>query len=116
MKYVNLRSREGRQTFYNSKEWKSVRQIVLTLNPWCQECERNGRHYVLATEVHHIVDIVDEPTRCMDMENLEGLCKSCHSRLTIKENNNWKPVKLVDNQKKWKFAENGDNSGPKPIH
>lgn len=103
MKYVNLKSREGRHTFYSSPEWRSMREIVLTTSPWCKECERNGKPYVLATEVHHKVDIVDDPSRCMDIENLEGLCKPCHSRITSREKSVWRPVLLVPAHKKWKF-------------
>lgn len=105
MKYADLKTREGRHTFYSSPEWRSLRLIVLREHPFCSQCEREGRKYVEACEVHHIVDIVEDTTRCMDITNLEALCKSCHSKLTYVEHKSWKPVRFHNIQKKWKLLQ-----------
>jgi len=56
--------------------------MYLAKNPLCAECEKAGR-LTPATEVHHIVAIADGGSD--RDENLQPLCKSCHSRKTAKE-------------------------------
>lgn len=82
-KYIDITTVEGRQQFYQSKEWRAIRLVVLTNNPYCEECLKNGIK-TIATDVDHVIDIKDEPTRCLDITNLQGLCKSCHSTKTMK--------------------------------
>lgn len=40
---------------------------------------------VLASEVDHIVPLAEAPERKYDETNLQGLCKSCHSKKTMTE-------------------------------
>lgn len=65
---------------YGRKAWKNTRMRKLRDQPWCEEEQKQGR-LVLATEVHHKDG---DDTNDAD-ENLESLCKSCHSRHTVKE-------------------------------
>lgn len=83
-KPIDLKTREGRQKFYQTKEWRTLRRIKLTESPWCEECGKEGLH-TLASEVHHILDISQAPTRCMDITSLQSLCKSHHSAKTFQE-------------------------------
>lgn len=63
---------------YSSKRWRMLRRRILAANPRCTSCGR------LATEVDHIVAIRDGGAE-LDPANLQGLCRSCHSRKTANE-------------------------------
>jgi len=56
--------------------------MVLNREPLCRECLKQGR-LTPATEVDHIVPLASGGTN--DLENLQPLCHSCHSRKTAKE-------------------------------
>lgn len=56
--------------------WRRIRETYLLLHPRCAICGAP------ATEVHHIVPISRGGTH--SIENLMGLCKQCHSRLTAR--------------------------------
>lgn len=79
---IDLKTPEGRRKFYKTPEWKMLRRIKLTHNPFCSECLRKDNHYTIAEDVHHIVDIKEDPTKSLVYDNLESLCKSCHSTIT----------------------------------
>jgi len=71
--------------FYSSKYWRTIRQFILERDNYlCQICLSKGK-YVMASEIDHIIPIANGGTN--DPTNLRALCKSCHSRKTIKELN-----------------------------
>lgn len=80
-------TRKERQEFYQSEDWKNMRTYKLSLMPFCERCLNTEKRYVTATEVHHKEEIHKRPDLALDYNNLESLCKSCHSRHTLKENN-----------------------------
>lgn len=80
-KPIDLNTKYGRAKFYASREWKIIRAIILTEKPFCEICLLD-QIKTLSVEVHHIVSLVDAPTRCLDLTNLQSLCKPCHSILT----------------------------------
>ena len=51
----------------------------------CVECEKQGR-IVAASEVDHKVPHKGNSFLFWDRDNWQGLCKSCHSRKTMREN------------------------------
>ena len=71
------------KTFYNSKEWVEVRKKKIQLNPFCEECIKNGT-IVKASIIDHIIPIKQGGAK-FDLKNLQSLCWSCHSRKSIKE-------------------------------
>lgn len=75
------RSEESRKRkkHYGTKRWQKVRKRVLRRDPICQMCEKNP-----SKEVDHIVPLAEGGDD--SMENLQGLCSSCHSAKTIREN------------------------------
>ncbi len=75
------------QKFYCSAEWKYARKMKLHRNPLCQECERNGL-LTKATMVDHIKPI-KQGGSALDMNNLQSLCWSCHSRKSAQEGSRW---------------------------
>ena len=68
---------------YSSKRWREFRITYLRANPLCKnfdECKN------FATEIDHIKRVVRESDEHFyDLDNLQGLCKSCHSRKTAKQ-------------------------------
>jgi 5-methylcytosine-specific restriction protein A len=82
--YINLSTAQGRNRFYNSYEWLSIRRAVLNLHPYCVECLKENIKTV-ATEVDHIIPLRDAPERCLDFNNLQALCKKHHSQKTYNE-------------------------------
>jgi 5-methylcytosine-specific restriction enzyme A len=68
------------------KEWRQIRNKYIKLYPFCEECLKNDR-YTRAQEVHHRTPLSKGGTH--DYHNLRSLCKSCHSRITAKEDGRW---------------------------
>lgn len=69
----------ARQMGYDS-QWEKVRRMHLRGNPVCVACGAPGEH------VDHIVPMQQDPSRRLDMTNLQTLCRPCHSRKTAREN------------------------------
>jgi 5-methylcytosine-specific restriction enzyme A len=62
--------------------WRKLRVIYLREHPLCVHCQQHGM-IVAATEVDHI--IAKRNGGSNDDDNLQALCKSCHSKKTAKE-------------------------------
>ena len=82
--------RKPRPKRYSTRQWQNIRKIVLTTNPFCVDPFSQHKRYgegprVLASEVDHI----DGNPENNHEDNLQSLCKSCHSRKTAVENGRW---------------------------
>lgn len=69
-------------------QWEKVRLIVLREQPICADpygFHRSCGEVVPSKEVDHIIPIRTDPSLRLVLENLRGLCKSCHSRRTALE-------------------------------
>lgn len=87
--------------FYNSTEWKRVRDEVLRLDRHeCQLCKAEGR-YSPAQTVHHVKHLRDRWDLRLsiydgDERQLVSLCNECHNRVhpekAFKHNANEKPL------------------------
>ncbi len=77
MRAVDARRPNAAARGYCSARWKNLRLLVLHRDPVCVMCQQP------ATEVDHVVPKASggEDT----MQNLQGLCKRCHSRKTALE-------------------------------
>ena len=64
------------------RRWQKVRKIKLITDPLCEHCG------AVATEVDHITPLKRGGDNSMD--NLQSLCKPCHSRKTIAEDGGFK--------------------------
>lgn len=73
----------GRTLSLNSSAWKRLRAHQLSLFPLCEHCSRIGLTNP-ATDVDHM----DNDPSNNSMENLQSLCKSCHSRKTNQDMGN----------------------------
>ena len=78
------KTRESSHRRGYDRNWRKVRLMVLNEEPLCRECTKEGR-ITPATEVDHI----DGNARNLWRENLQPLCKSCHSKKTAKEQGRW---------------------------
>ena len=72
-------SRPARHGFYASPEWRRVRDWYRSRYPLCEECQRQGR--VTAAELVHHKREISQGGELLDVDNLESLCRSCHSRV-----------------------------------
>lgn len=87
-KQYNLYERDKKaQRFYQSEEWKAVRRKKLSINPLCEECLRQGK-LTKAVMVDHITPI-RQGGAALDLNNLQSLCWSCHSRKSSEEGSRW---------------------------
>jgi len=62
--------------------WKQLRLSKLHRDPLCAHCQAKGR-VTMATEVDHILPLKEGGTN--NWNNLQALCKSCHSKKTMTE-------------------------------
>lgn len=81
---TNYEKKRRNQSFYNSRAWRKLRQRILDSEPLCRSCKAKGI-ITEATEIDHIKPI-NESGNKWDINNLQPLCKSCHSSKTAKEN------------------------------
>ena len=65
-------------SFYNSRLWRKLRHIILQRNPLCKHCIKKNM-YVSSTVVDHILPINKGGAK-LSLENLQGLCSTCHNR------------------------------------
>ncbi|MDT2815965.1 HNH endonuclease [Vagococcus carniphilus] len=97
---LDVSTRQARAIFYNSSEWKLLRQSVLERDNYeCQWCKEQGKvttgvHSIL--EVDHIEELKDRPELALDIDNLRTLCKDCHNKRH--DRFNYRPSKK---KKKW---------------
>lgn len=77
---------------YSTSTWKQLRGRQLLEEPFCRECARRGQRSK-ATDVDHIQDHKGSWNLFTDPENLESLCHSCHSRKTMREQQEFKAKK-----------------------
>lgn len=63
--------------------WRTMRAAFLKTNPLCSSCKTEGR-LTPAKEVHHIIPLSEGGKN--DSSNLMALCKSCHSSITMRAN------------------------------
>ena len=72
------------QTKPYDRVWRRLRLAVLSTNPLCAYCEREGRT-TLARVVDHIVPVRLAPERRLDPSNLQPLCTRCHVSIKARE-------------------------------
>ena len=68
--------------------WQKEREAYLIRNPLCENCLNKHDVIRAATEVDHIIAHKGDMRLFWDVDNWQGLCKSCHSKKTAKEQRN----------------------------
>lgn len=66
---------------YNTKQWRQLRKLYLSLHPICEVCRKMER-VTAASQVDH-VQAIEEGGAAFDMSNLMALCQRHHSRKTV---------------------------------
>jgi 5-methylcytosine-specific restriction protein A len=73
---------------YKLPEWRDerigIRACRLMMEQLCRRCAERGVT-TLATEVDHIVPHRGDVNLFMSIDNTQSLCKSCHSKKTVRE-------------------------------
>jgi len=70
----------GRTLALNGAAWGRLRALVISEQPLCAQCQREGR-IEHGNEVDHIDNDASNNERC----NLENLCHACHSLKTQRD-------------------------------
>lgn len=63
--------------WYSTEAWQTLRMLVFIDQPICVSCQ-----HAPSTEVDHIIPHRSEYGLFFNRENLQGMCKSCHSTKT----------------------------------
>lgn len=79
-KYYNKYKRnKERQRFYQSKAWGEARSLALKRDNYlCVQCFKAGT-IKQADVVHHIVEVKDDFTKALELDNLESCCHKHHN-------------------------------------
>ena len=81
-------NRELRQKYYNTTEWRKLREAYLKQHPVCEECLNKGK-VTPATSVHHIQSPFKNgecnKNLFLDYNNLMAVCHECHAEIHNKE-------------------------------
>jgi 5-methylcytosine-specific restriction protein A len=67
--------------WYRSRRWKALRLETIRRDPFCRTCRVAGQR-VLSVDVDHITPHQGSASLFWEASNLQGLCRSCHSRKT----------------------------------
>lgn len=73
------RTRPWYAKLYGKPRWKKLRMKQLTISPDCEKCGSK------ATEVDHKIPHKGHFGLFYSLENLQSLCKRCHSSKTARE-------------------------------
>lgn len=68
---------------YRTARWKAIRAQKFAEDPACIDCAAEGR-LTPWTDLDHRIPHRGDPVLFWDVDNLEGRCKSCHSRKTAR--------------------------------
>ena len=69
--------------FYNSRQWRKLRLMILQRDPICKECEKKNI-FVSSIVVDHILPINKGGAK-YNADNLQGLCTTCHNRKSARD-------------------------------
>jgi hypothetical protein len=82
---------QARRRVYNSKAWAQLKDTVRLQQPWCESCLARGIQRPW-TDLHHRIDIAQGGAP-FDIENVVGLCHSCHAKHTAATAGGWSSAK-----------------------
>ena len=81
-------NKQVRSKAYNNRRWRKVRDTYFIQHPLCEECLKKGK-VTPAEDVHHLkspfINGEINYTLLLDSNNLESLCKECHSAIHNKK-------------------------------
>lgn len=78
-------NRQKRQNSYQTKQWRDLRNLYLIQHPLCEKCLEEGK-VTETQDIHHKlspfesgISEAEKQRRLLDWNNLQALCKECHS-------------------------------------
>lgn len=79
-KEYNKRNDDRYRRFYQTKEWRQLRNEYITSHPYCEICYSHG---VIrrANLVHHKIEIRDDWSKRLNWDNLQSVCTECHNKI-----------------------------------
>ena len=77
-KKKSFQGRGNDNPFYNTKQWRRLRNYYISKFPLCQVCQRFGK-IVEAKVVDHKKRIKINPELSLIESNLQSLCHRCHN-------------------------------------
>lgn len=83
--YDKNRRNKTHHKFYNSLQWKTVREKIMTqYGGLCKQCSELGID-TPADVVDHIIPLTENWELRLKLSNLQPLCHNCHNKKTGKE-------------------------------
>lgn len=79
-------SKKPDDKFYSSTAWAKCRLMKLARDPLCEDCLAEGR-LTQGEIVHHVIHYQDRPDMAYHLDNLRTVCRSCHAKEHLYENN-----------------------------
>src|SRR5699024_5467092 len=77
--------------FYNSKEWRALRDYIMAVNYFlCIGCSVPGTKPVMADVVDHVVPVLVDWSLRLDPSNCEPLCHAFNNKKTKKDKKQYK--------------------------
>ncbi len=76
-KKESMFTNKAKDSFYDSAAWRRARLLTLRDHPICARCQERP-----ATQVHHVISKNQQPELALDVNNLEGLCRQCHFKVS----------------------------------
>lgn len=73
------RANKDIRNWYKTAKWSLFRKYILAQRPLCEECLANGVTTGKSLELHHKLKTAVRPDLFFDEQNIEVLCKQCHS-------------------------------------
>lgn len=86
MRAFNAQQDTWQHEFYYTPAWRALKKRVREEEPLCRSCLSRGVHN-FSQECDHIIPIDVAPELRLVRDNIQALCKSCHSRKTRIEMN-----------------------------
>lgn len=65
--------------------WSKFSKEYREVNPFCVECLKHGNYNSDHIQVDHIIPLEERPDLKYNFDNLQSICRSCHSSKTWRE-------------------------------
>lgn len=83
--HTHTKDKSAWKKFLSTQAWVRCRATFLNRNPACVLCMQRDE-LIPATEVHHTKG--QDMEHAFDEDTFQALCKSCHSRITLRDMRN----------------------------
>jgi len=79
------RVRPDYTNWYKDRNYLRRRATYLAEHPWCVRCQAEGKSFVAATELDHIIPFKGNRILFLDWNNWQGLCARHHGLKSMTE-------------------------------